>query len=82
MSLYAQPDGGVVSEEGWSVSVLDREWIEYRNGSTACVMNAPYSIECQASEIWASDNASTLPPRMREHITQAAPLLRGRFVVR
>jgi hypothetical protein len=82
MALQAQPDGGVVSEEGWSVSVLDTEWIEYRHGSVACVMNVPYSVERQASEIWASDTASTLSPRMREHIAEAAPLLRGRFVVR
>ena len=83
MALHAQPDGGVVSEEGWSVSVLDAEWIEYRQGSVACGMNAPYSVEHQACEIWASDDcADTLPPRMREHIEQAAPLLRGRFVVR
>jgi hypothetical protein len=82
MSLHAQPDGGVVSEEGWSVSVLDAEWIEYRHGSVACVMNAPYSVERQASEIWTSDDASALPPRLHEHLTQALPLLRGRFVVR
>jgi hypothetical protein len=82
MALHAQPDGGVVSEDGWSVSVLDPEWIEYRDGSVACVMNAPYSVERQASEIWASDPASSLSPRMSEHIAQAVPLLRGRFVVR
>jgi hypothetical protein len=82
MSLYARPDGGVVSEEGWSVSVLDAEWIEYRHGPVACVMNAPYSVESQASEIWASDDDGSLSPHMREHITQAVPLLRGRFVVR
>lgn len=82
MSLHAQPDGGVVSEEGWSVSVLDAEWIEYRHGSVACVMNAPYSVERQACEIWAGDDDASLSPRLREHLVQALPLLRGRFVVR
>lgn len=82
MSLHAQPDGGVVSEEGWSVSVLDAEWIEYCHGGVACVMNAPYSVERQASEIWAGDDDSALSPGLREHLVQALPLLRGRFVVR
>lgn len=80
--VRADAQGAVVSDEGWSVSVLDPEWIEYRHGAVACLMNVAYSQEQRATQIFASDAASSLVPRLREHLMQAAPLLRGRYLVR
>ncbi len=74
-------EGGVESSEGWAARLVGRDWLEYINGSVACLVNVVYCPERRVREICASESASELFPRLREHLRSAAPLLEGRYVV-
>jgi hypothetical protein len=74
-------DGGVESSEGWAVHILGPELIEYRSGESACLVNVGYRNAGRAREIYASESASDLFPRLREHLQSAAPLLHGHYIV-
>ncbi|HEV7914043.1 MAG TPA: hypothetical protein VGP22_09765 [Albitalea sp.] len=74
-------DGMVESSEGWVVRLIGPELIEYCIGTAACLVNVGYSPEARARQIFASESASELFPRLREHMRSAAPLFDGRYVV-
>lgn len=80
-AIHAAPDGAVMSSEGWAVRFVTPDLLEYQHGRVACLVNVGYSLEHQACEIFASESTSMLAPRLREHLLQAATLLKGRYVV-
>lgn len=71
----------VESSEGWAARLIGREWIEYSVGSAACLVNVGYSSASRVQQIYASESASELFPRLREHMRSAAGLFDGRYVV-
>jgi len=75
------PGGVIESDEGWAVRFLTPELLEYRLGRVACLVNVEYSTERHASHIYATESASMLAPRLREHLIQAATFFRGNYVV-
>ncbi|MBS0449436.1 MAG: hypothetical protein JSR59_26255 [Proteobacteria bacterium] len=79
--LIQASGGGVESSEGWAVHVLGPELIEYRSGEAACLVNVGYRDAGRAREIYASESASDLFPRLREHLQSALPMLHGHYVV-
>jgi hypothetical protein len=79
--LHTTPNGAIESEEGWAVSFLSPELLEYRQGHVACLVNVGYSSERNACAIFATESTSLLAPHLRQHLQQAAPLLRGRYVI-
>jgi hypothetical protein len=79
--LMRASDGGVESSEGWAARVIGGEWIEYRSGSAACLVNIGYSRSQRVRQIYASESVSELFPRLREHLRSAAPLFDGHYVV-
>ncbi|HEY2926049.1 hypothetical protein [Piscinibacter sp.] len=79
--LLRVADGGVESSEGWVARPLGPELIEYCSGSAACLVNVGYSPLQRARQIYASESASELFPRLREHLRLAAPLFEGRYIV-
>ncbi|WP_280152862.1 hypothetical protein [Piscinibacter sp. XHJ-5] len=79
--LMRVSNGCVQSSEGWMAQLIGREAIEYSSGSAACIVNVGYSAEVRAGVIYASESTSDLFPRLREHMSSAAPLLDGRYTV-
>ena len=71
----------VVCSEGWSLSLLDEQTMEYAIGPASCVLNVDYLPAEHSHCIHASESASPLFPRLAEHIARAAHLLRGRRYV-
>lgn len=70
-------DNGVESSEGWSVSLVGADWIEYSTGEAACLVNVDYSAKYQASQVHASESRSGL----LLHLRAALRLMQGRYVV-
>jgi hypothetical protein len=79
--LMRASDGGVESSEGWAARPIGTDWIEYVSGSAACLVNVDYLPAQRISQIHASESASELFPRLREHLRSAAMLLHGHYVV-
>lgn len=74
-------DNGVESSDGWSVSLVGADWIEYSTGEAACLVNVDYSAQYQARQVHASESRSELFPHLREHLRAALRLMQGRYVV-
>jgi hypothetical protein len=79
--LWSVGRNTVTSSEGWSVSLLDEQTLEYTNGAASCVVNVDYSPGDQARRIHATESVSPLFPRLCEHLSRAAQMLKGRYVV-
>ncbi|MDB6002243.1 MAG: hypothetical protein JWP52_3942 [Rhizobacter sp.] len=71
----------IESSEGWLVRLVDPELIEYRFGSTTCLVNVGYSHAERAREIFASESRSEWFPNLCEHIQSAVQLFEGRYIV-
>ncbi len=81
-AVHVAPYGGAVeSDEGWSVSFLTPDLMEYRHGRVACLVNVGYSTERHACEVFASESASALAPHLREHLQKAVGFMKGRYVI-
>jgi hypothetical protein len=74
-------DGAVESSEGWVVRPIGADLLEYSAGAAACLVNVKYEPAQQARHVYASESASFLFPRLREHLEVAAPLFKGHYVV-
>ncbi|HEY0856758.1 MAG TPA: hypothetical protein VGE16_06865 [Albitalea sp.] len=79
--LMRVTNGRVESSQGWAARPIGGEWIEYSSGNAACIVNVGYSPAQRTRQIYASESASELFPRLREHLRSAAPLFEGRYVV-
>jgi hypothetical protein len=79
--LTAAADGQVRSSEGWVLRPLSPELLEYDDGRAACLINVGTPTRHAVRPIYASESASELFPRLREHLRQAVPLLKGHYVV-
>jgi hypothetical protein len=73
--------GEVLSSEGWAVRPLGPDLLEYREGEAACIVNIGYEPAQQARQIYASESASDLFPRLRERLQSASALFKGHYIV-
>lgn len=80
-SIRISADGGVESSEGWTVRLLGPDLLEYLEGSTACLVNVGYEASRHVRQVYASESASELFPRLQERLQRAVPLFKGRYVV-
>lgn len=79
--LISAADGQVRSPEGWVLRPLSPEILEYDDGRAACLINVGAPSRNFVRPIYASESASDLFPRLREHLREAVPLLKGSYVV-
>jgi len=80
-SIQVSADGGVESSEGWTVRLLGPDLLEYLDGSAACLVNVGYEPQRHVRQVYASESASDLFPRLHERLQRAVPLFKGRYVV-
>ena len=66
---------------GWVLRPLSPELLEYDDGRAACVINVGTPSRQSIRPIYASESSSDLFPRLREHLHEALPLLKGQFIV-
>jgi hypothetical protein len=81
IDVRVAPDGTVESSEGWTVRAIGADLLEYRAGSAACLVNVGYEPSCQARRVFATESASFLFPRLREHLERATRHFKGNYVV-
>lgn len=79
--LWTVGHNRVASSEGWSVSLLDTQTLEYTCGEASCVVNVEYLPANQSRCIHASESSSELFPQLRERLQSAARMLKGRYVI-
>lgn len=79
--LIAVANGQVQSSEGWILRPLSPDLLEYDDGHSACVINVGTPTRQAVRPIYASESSSDLFPRLREHLREALPLLKGHYVV-
>jgi len=79
--LWTVGQNTVACSDGWSVSLLDAQTLEYDCGSAVCVVNVDYSPADQSRRVHASESSSDLFPHLSEHLRSATRLLKGRYVV-
>ena len=79
--LWTVGHNTVASSEGWSVSLLDPQTMEYSCGAASCVLNVEYMPADQSRCIHASESSSELFPNLRERLQSAARMLKGRYII-
>ncbi len=79
--LIAAANGQVHSSDGWVVSSLNTDTLEYVRGNASCLVNIGHASERMVRPIYASESRSELFPTLCEDLRLALPYLRGQFVV-
>jgi hypothetical protein len=79
--LIAAANGQVRSSEGWVLRRVGPDLLEYDDGHASCLINIGSATRQAVRPIYASESASDLFPRLREHVREALPFLKGSYVV-
>jgi len=79
--LIAAANGRVHCSEGWVITPLGPELLEYADERAACLVNIGHPTHQRVRPIYGSESRSELFPDICEHLRMALPYLSGRFIV-
>lgn len=79
--FQARADGAVCCSDGWAVRFVAPDLLEYSQGQAACLVNVGRTASRDERRIYASESASELFPRLREHLQAAVSHFKGHYLV-
>lgn len=79
--LIAAANGRVHCSEGWVITPLGSELLEYAGERATCLVNIGRATPQRVRPIYGSESRSELFPDICDHLRRALPYLSGNYVV-